>query len=311
MGRRPSRHRDARRAGPSTSSIAANTSIAASMPRPCAPRHLGDDGAHADRRVDRDAEDEHAVERRPREAAARAPEDLGRREAAAHRDDHRGEMHDDAERQHRRACPLREPQQRLAARGAHDDRSRQRRQRRRALEAGDRRGRRELLRAALGAALVRVAGVAAGVARDRREPLGARAVARIVDERPGAIERRRTEIGADSRRRRRSSRSRRRSRCTRSRRRPRAAPSTPGRSSRIRRVASPSGRTMPFARAHLSKNSRMSVTRSRITGRFASGAISSAPSPATASTCVRQVQRARPLTVIAHEPHMPTRHAKR
>ena len=71
------------------------------------------------------------------------------------------------------------------------------------------------------------------------------------------------------------------------------------------------GTNCPFARAHLSKNSRMSVTRSRITGRCASGAISSAPSPATASTCVRQVQRARPLTVIAHEPHMPTRQANR
>ncbi len=224
------------------------------------------------------------------------------------------EMHDDAERQHRRARPLREPQQRLAraarcalTRHALPD---QRRQRRRALQSGDRRGRRELLRAALGAALVRVAGVASGVARDRREALGARAVARIVDERPRAIERRRTEIvaipaddvaarvadaAAD------------------------ALDRGVDRAARLRRrrdrrelVAARRRRDeRPFARAHLSKNSRMSVTRSRITGRFASGAISSAPSPATASTCVRQVQRARPLTVIAHEPHMPTRHAKR
>ena len=32
---------------------------------------------------------------------------------------------------------------------------------------------------------------------------------------------------------------------------------------------------------------------------------------ATLATCVRQVQRGRPLTVMAQEPHMPTRQAKR
>ena len=31
----------------------------------------------------------------------------------------------------------------------------------------------------------------------------------------------------------------------------------------------------------------------------------------TSDTCVRQVQRARPFTVIAQEPHMPTRQANR
>ena len=47
-------------------------------------------------------------------------------------------------------------------------------------------------------------------------------------------------------------------------------------------------------------------------GRLASGAISQPIAVrATFATCVRQVQRARPLTVIAHEPHMPTRQAKR
>ena len=67
----------------------------------------------------------------------------------------------------------------------------------------------------------------------------------------------------------------------------------------------------PSARAHLSKNSRMSVTRSRTTGRFFSGAMSSRPSAATASTWVRQVQRGSSFTVIAQDPHMPTRHANR
>ena len=48
-----------------------------------------------------------------------------------------------------------------------------------------------------------------------------------------------------------------------------------------------------------------------MTGRFDSGAISSVPSRRDLRTWVRQVQRATPLTVIAHEPHMPTRQAKR
>jgi hypothetical protein len=44
---------------------------------------------------------------------------------------------------------------------------------------------------------------------------------------------------------------------------------------------------------------------------LASGPMASASPFATLSTCVRQVQRGAPFTVIAHEPHMPTRHAKR
>ena len=74
-----------------------------------------------------------------------------------------------------------------------------------------------------------------------------------------------------------------------------------------RRVAPP--RKRPWATAHLSKKGAISVTRSRTTWRLPRGAISRRPSPATLSTWVRQVQRARPFTVIAHEPHMPTRHA--
>src|SRR5690242_21296317 len=76
-----------------------------------------------------------------------------------------------------------------------------------------------------------------------------------------------------------------------------------------RRVAV--GTNDPFAFAHLSKNGAMSTTRSRTIGRWLSGAISSAPPAVTASTCVRHVQRALPFTVIAHDPHMPTRQAYR
>ena len=67
----------------------------------------------------------------------------------------------------------------------------------------------------------------------------------------------------------------------------------------------------PRARAHLSKNSRMSVTRSFTTGRLASGPIWMALPFTTFDTWVRQVQRATPLTVMAQAPHMPTRQAKR
>ena len=48
-----------------------------------------------------------------------------------------------------------------------------------------------------------------------------------------------------------------------------------------------------------------------MTGRLASGPISSRPSSTTFEMCVRQVQRGRPLTVMAQLPHMPTRQAKR
>ena len=71
------------------------------------------------------------------------------------------------------------------------------------------------------------------------------------------------------------------------------------------------GKKRPSARAHLSKNSRMSVTRSFTTGRLASGAIWIALPLTTFDTWVRQVQRATPFTVMAQAPHMPTRQAKR
>src|SRR3954468_8754108 len=54
------------------------------------------------------------------------------------------------------------------------------------------------------------------------------------------------------------------------------------------------GANWPRARAHLSKNSRMSHARSRTTGILRSGAISSLPEPETLETCVRQVPRAPP-----------------
>ena len=47
-------------------------------------------------------------------------------------------------------------------------------------------------------------------------------------------------------------------------------------------------------------------------GRFDNGPISRRPSAvATLATWVRQVQRAMPLTVMAQDPHMPTRQEKR
>ena len=67
----------------------------------------------------------------------------------------------------------------------------------------------------------------------------------------------------------------------------------------------------PLACCHFSKKTRMSAAKSLMTGRFWSGPISSRPLLATLDTCVRQVQRGRPFTVMAHEPHMPTRQAKR
>ena len=48
-----------------------------------------------------------------------------------------------------------------------------------------------------------------------------------------------------------------------------------------------------------------------MTGRLASGPISSRPFSTTFEMWVRQVQRGRPLTVMAQLPHMPTRQAKR
>src|SRR5260370_1325863 len=71
------------------------------------------------------------------------------------------------------------------------------------------------------------------------------------------------------------------------------------------------GANAPFACCHFSKNGRMSVARSLMTGKFSSGPISRCPLSATFDTWVRQGQRGRPLTVMAQEPHMPTRQAKR
>jgi hypothetical protein len=71
------------------------------------------------------------------------------------------------------------------------------------------------------------------------------------------------------------------------------------------------GAKAPFACCHFSKKGRMSVARSLITGRFSSGPILSWPRTATRDTCVRQVHRGRPFTVMAQEPHMPTRQENR
>src|SRR5207249_5165604 len=62
------------------------------------------------------------------------------------------------------------------------------------LQARDRRGGSKAHRAALGAAHVGVAGMAAGVAGDRAKALALHHIALVLDQRPGAVERRRTEI---------------------------------------------------------------------------------------------------------------------
>jgi hypothetical protein len=60
----------------------------------------------------------------------------------------------------------------------------------------------------------------------------------------------------------------------------------------------------------LSKNAAMSTARSFTTVMLRSGSSESLPSPPAASlTRVRQVQRGRPFTTMAQEPHMPTRQA--
>ena len=61
----------------------------------------------------------------------------------------------------------------------------------------------------------------------------------------------------------------------------------------------------------LSKKSRISTVRSLMTAKLRKGAISRVPPPATRDTWVRHVQRGVPFTVMAHDPHMPTRQAKR
>src|SRR5262245_2237805 len=63
-----------------------------------------------------------------------------------------------------------------------------------ALEAGDGGGGVERLGAMLLAALVAVAGVAAAVSRYGRKAGGVAGIAHIVDEGPGAVERRRAQI---------------------------------------------------------------------------------------------------------------------
>ena len=71
------------------------------------------------------------------------------------------------------------------------------------------------------------------------------------------------------------------------------------------------GTNRASASRHFSKKGAMSTARSRMTGRFLSGPMRTRPLRAACETWVRQVHRGRPLTVIAQEPHMPTRQAKR
>ena len=72
------------------------------------------------------------------------------------------------------------------------------------------------------------------------------------------------------------------------------------------------GSKNPCAFFHLSKKSVISTARSLTTVKLRSGSSRSRSPPLTTSfTRVRQVQRGRPFTTMAQEPHMPTRQAKR
>src|SRR5450759_1420836 len=70
----------------------------------------------------------------------------------------------------------------------------QRRRCRSAFQARNRVGRHEVVRSALGAAHVGMAGVASGITGDRGEPRDACGVTYVVDQCPRAIERRRAEV---------------------------------------------------------------------------------------------------------------------
>ena len=129
----------------------------------------------------------------------------------------------------------------------------------------------------LGAAHVRVARVAAGVARDRAQALGCppsrtsftSVHARLSAAGPEVVRIPRHHVARRC--------SRRRSRCTRCRRRPRAARRERAAPRRSRRRAS-AGTNCPCARAHLSKNSPMSATRSLTTGRLRAARSRASPS---------------------------------
>ena len=215
-------------------------------------------------------------------------------------------MDGDRERQHEGGRALRQKQHR-----AHGT-PRKAAAQHRALEAGDRIGRRDRFRAERRAAHMGVAGLAAVAAGHRVEPRRLALVAHVVDQRPGAVERRRAEIirvprhhvagriadaAAD------------------------AFDAGVGRLpfGRCRRhhgeilLAAPRrARNSPCAAFHLSKNCVISTARSLTTAKLRSGSSRSRPPSSTTSlTRVRQVQRGRPFTTMAQEPHMPTRQAKR
>ena len=215
----------------------------ASAARPRQPQPFGGDRAQADRRVDRHADDEHAVERGPRErcrACAR-----GSRPRSGRRAPRRSSSRD--ARRRTAPAPPRSPAARataalVSAARAHSSPLSTARAVARFSPAIDAVGESCFGQRSVHA-LLRVAGVAAGVAGDRGEALGPAAVAHVVDERPRAVERRRTEIRRIPRHDVARSRSRRRSRCIRSPRRPRGAPAMRARRARNRRGASPSART--------------------------------------------------------------------
>jgi hypothetical protein len=136
-------------------------------------------------------------------------------------------------------------------------------------------------------------------------------VAHVVDQRPGAVQCGRARGSRAATAPRRTTRSTPRSRCTRCRRWPPAAPARPATRWRSRRAAWCCRRSGPGPAPTCRRTAHVGgqVLDHRQVGQRRDLQRPSAPT--TLDTCVRQVQRAWPLTVIAHEPHMPTRQAKR
>src|SRR3989454_10166177 len=85
--------------------------------RPAAPGEPFDENApQANRRMDRNSQDEDRVKDEPGNIAARSAEDLRGRKSALHRVDDRDEVNDHAQREQRGARALRDPEQALGFR---------------------------------------------------------------------------------------------------------------------------------------------------------------------------------------------------
>ena len=182
-----------------------------------------------------------------------------------------------------------------------------------ALQAGDRIGRRD---AAAGRTRCSSCGCGRTGSRRRRTTASRRAscagVAHVVDQGPGAVERRPGRDSRGSRRPRRRPSSRCRSRCIRS-------PASAARRSRRRRRHHGEVGRRRAARLEVALGVAPLVEERRHVDRqvLDHGEVAQRLEPqravgaAASLTRVRQVQRGRPFTTMAQEPHMPTRQAKR